>query len=24
MQDEPCDYKNGNFFLGGAPPKSSI
>ena len=20
MQDEPCDYKNGNFFLGGAPP----
>ena len=21
MQDEPCDYKNGNFFLGGAPPK---
>ena len=23
MQDEPCDYKNGNFFLGGAPPKSS-
>ena len=24
MQDEPCDYKNGNFFHGGAPPKSSI
>ena len=24
MQDDPCDYKNGNFFLGGAPPKSSI
>ena len=23
MQDEPCDYKNGNFFLGGAPPKSN-
>ena len=20
MQDEPCDYKNGNAFLGGAPP----
>ena len=23
MQDEPCDYKNGNFFLGIAPPKSN-
>ena len=23
MQDEPCSYKNGNFFLGGAPPKSN-
>ena len=23
MQDVPCDYKNGNFFLGGAPPKSN-
>ena len=23
MQDEPCDYKNGNFLLGGAPPKSN-
>ena len=22
MQDEPCDYKNGNFFLGGTPPKA--
>ena len=20
MQDEPCDYKNGNSFLGGATP----
>ncbi len=24
MQDEPCDYKNGNSFLGGAPPKRII
>ena len=23
MQDEPCDYKKGNFFLGGAPPKTT-
>ena len=23
MQDEPCDYKNGNFFLGGAPPRKN-
>ena len=23
MQDEPCDYKNGNFLLGGAPPRKN-
>ena len=23
MQDDPCDYSNGNSFLGGAPPKKS-
>lgn len=22
MQDEPCDYVNGNSFAGGAPPKT--
>ena len=22
MQEAPCDYQNGNLFLGGAPPKS--
>lgn len=22
MQEDPCDYVNGNVFLGGAPPKS--
>jgi L-alanine-DL-glutamate epimerase-like enolase superfamily enzyme len=22
MQDEPCDYVNGNAFAGGAPPKT--
>ena len=22
MQEAPCDYKNGNVFLGGAPPKT--
>ena len=21
MQEAPCDYQNGNLFLGGAPPK---
>ena len=20
MQDDPCDYSNGNSFSGGAPP----
>jgi L-alanine-DL-glutamate epimerase-like enolase superfamily enzyme len=23
MQDAPCDYANGNAFVGGAPPKQS-
>ena len=23
MQDDPCDYSNGNSFLGGAPPVKS-
>ena len=23
MQDEPCDYSNGNSFSGGAPPLKS-
>jgi len=23
MQEEPCDYVNGNFFAGGAPAKES-
>jgi len=23
MQEAPCDYKNGNQFLGGAPPRST-
>ena len=23
MQDDPCDYSNGNSFLGGAPPMKS-
>lgn len=22
MQEDPCDYKNGNSFAGGAPPKT--
>ncbi len=22
MQDDPCDYVNGNSFEGGAPPKT--
>ena len=23
MQDEPCDYSEGNSFTGGAPPLKS-
>ena len=23
MQDDPCDYSNGNLFLGGTPPIKS-
>ena len=23
MQEAPCDYSNGNSFVGGAPPKES-